>query len=352
MTPDRETLEAARAALGELSRYQPCPHSATVGAGFHWLKCEDCGRTVPKEHRAAEAVAKFEAAEAHVSAALDLLSTLLPTPDAERERGIAERLEAALAAPDQNVRIAADTDPAILAWLTTAEQDLRYCLGRIRALEAEAERLRALLCTDGTAEAALVHLGSVLLDAGIGLPACDRAPTCASLHLTARIHRLADERDAALRRVAEVEGERIRDLDGVRVHLYAAKDLAAIRLGHLEAIRDYIHAHMPKGYASAAAFMQARDAMDPADRDLFAKYDAFIDKIVGDADQDRDTLRREVEEGRRRIAELEGEPTLYTTCIRAGCGELLPKPCPLGLCEKHSPAATAIAILEGSHEAE
>ncbi len=71
-----------------------------------------------------------------------------------------------------------------------------------QALREELAHLRALVGTDGSVADALTHLGRVLLDAGIGLPACDRAPTCASLHLSSRIHRLADERDTLLAQLA------------------------------------------------------------------------------------------------------------------------------------------------------
>jgi hypothetical protein len=75
----RARCEAAtREALPHLSRYAPCPHNATVAAGFNWLKCEDCGRTVPKEHKAAEAEAAFE--DAYASALL-ALADLLPALD-------------------------------------------------------------------------------------------------------------------------------------------------------------------------------------------------------------------------------------------------------------------------------
>lgn len=74
------------------------------------------------------------------------------------------------------------------AWKLTAEQTEDEA-------RAQVERLRDLLSTDGTLEDAVTHLGSILMDAGIGLPVCDRAPTCQSLHLGHRIHALADERD-------------------------------------------------------------------------------------------------------------------------------------------------------------
>ena len=67
--------------------------------------------------------------------------------------------------------------------------------------------LRELLCTDSTLEAALWSLARVLDDAGVPGPECNRGPTCRSLHLNDRIHRLADERDALRRRTERAEAE-------------------------------------------------------------------------------------------------------------------------------------------------
>lgn len=62
-------------------------------------------------------------------------------------------------------------------------------------LKAQIATIRELLCTDGRPEDALCHLSDILVDAGVFVPTCDRAPNCKSLHLSTRIHDLADERD-------------------------------------------------------------------------------------------------------------------------------------------------------------
>ena len=75
----------------------------------------------------------------------------------------------------------------------------------LQQIREEMASIRALVGTDGSAADALGHLNRVLHDAGVGYPACDRAPACRSLHLLSRIHRLADERDALRARVALLE---------------------------------------------------------------------------------------------------------------------------------------------------
>ena len=84
-----------------------------------------------------------------------------------------------------------EMDPSHLAALEAAKE----LAGENATLKAQIKEIRDLLGCDGMPEDALCHLSEVLADAKVHLPKCDRSPNCKSLHLSTRIHELADERD-------------------------------------------------------------------------------------------------------------------------------------------------------------
>lgn len=122
----------------------------------------------------------------------------------------------------------------------------------IDRLERERDEAQALLCTDGTVLAALAHLDGILTDAGIRPPECNRAPSCASLHLTERIHRLADERDEARAEVERLQtqaqaielalgaGEHLVDRSGAEPRWRTLPEAVAAAVGEVERLRALV----------------------------------------------------------------------------------------------------------------
>jgi len=196
---------------------------------------------------------------------------------------------------------------------------------RIVDLERDAKRIHDLI--GGDPVPAIVHIGRVLDDAGVPMPACNRGPECGSLHILSRVHTLADERDnlgVRLRRIREplldVLGDPARDLDdpvamACNVIRTLRADLRAVGNAQARLASDNVYVSaQAESYVQAALGHQAdarrlREQLDLL-RDNVAHALGYTDGAGSTPDGDL------VDDLGRRLAQ---EPAQETITVRVTC---------------------------------